>query len=98
MSKRNQYRKATIEFLLWRRDSSSNSRAASASGDLMPTITGYAQALYSTYNAKRISMSGRRWNPFGMEGGPGVDVRRGTADDEYEGRSETIIEMEMPLT
>jgi hypothetical protein len=46
-----------------------------------------AQALYSTYNAKRISMSGRRWNPFGMEGGSGVDVRRGTADDEYEGRA-----------
>jgi len=37
-------------------------------GDLMPTITGYAQALYSVYNAKRISMGGWRWNLFGMEG------------------------------
>lgn len=45
-----------------------------ASGDLMPTITGYAQALYSVYNAKRISMNGRRWNPFGMEGADGLGI------------------------
>lgn len=75
----------------------------SASGDLVPTITGYAQAFpYSVYNAKRISMSGWRWNPFGMgserEGGwrggrgrllgdRGSDVRGGTVDAGYEGRA-----------
>jgi len=45
-----------------------------ASGDLMPTITGYVQALYSVYNAKRISMSGWRWNSFGMEGARGLGI------------------------
>lgn len=51
----------------------------SASGDLVPTITGYAQALYFVYNAKRISMSGWRRNSFGMRevegnGGLGIEV------------------------
>lgn len=87
---------ATTEFSLWSWDSSSNSGMTSASSDLVPTITGYAQALYSVYNAKRISMSGWRWNPFGMGrerrrgrllGDRGSDVRGGTVDAGYEGRT-----------
>lgn len=85
----------TTEFSLWSWDSSSNSWMISASGDLVPTITGYVQALYSAYNAKRISMSGWRWNPFGMGrkgrgrllGDRGSDVRGGTVDAGYEGRT-----------
>lgn len=55
----------------------------------MPTITGYAQALYSAYNTKRISMSGWRWNPFGAGAGGGVE-RGGRGSDVHGAEPPTL--------
>lgn len=101
--------------LSWSRDSSSISRTGFGFGFWRLDANNYrqyAQALYSAYNAKRISMNGWRWNPVGMGRG-GRGWRRGGRDEVTRrdrggnvrggaagcwGQDETIIEMEMPLT